>query len=161
MGSGPIVIGFDGSPASEHAVREAAALLGSRPALVVVVWEAGAAYEMMDLPAVAGLPPAPLDLRAAVEVDQAMQERAQQLAQHGAALARQAGFEAEGLAVADEVTVAETLVRLARERDAQAVVVGAHGHGVLTERLIGTTSQSVVRHAACPVVVVPPSGAER
>jgi nucleotide-binding universal stress UspA family protein len=153
--SGPIVIGYDGSPASEHALREAGALLSPRPALVVVVWEAGAAFEMMELPGSGvGMPPAPIDIRTATEVDRALYERAQRLAQQGTGLARDCGFEAEGLAVADEVTVADTLVRLAQERDAQAVVVGAHGHGRLSEVLLGSTSQSVVRHAQCPVLLV-------
>jgi nucleotide-binding universal stress UspA family protein len=155
--SGPIVIAYDGSPAAEHALREASELLGSRPALVLVVWEAGAAYEMVELPAATDLVPAPIDVRSAAELDHAMHERAQHLAQHGAELARQAGFAAEGLAVADEVSVAETIVRVARERDAQAVVMGAHGHSALTERLIGTTSQSVARHAPCPVLLDRPA----
>jgi nucleotide-binding universal stress UspA family protein len=153
--SGPIVIGYDGSPASVHALREAAALLAPRPALVVVVWEAGAAFEAMEVPAsTAGIAPVAIDIRTAVELDQTLYERAQQLAEQGAALAREAGFEAEGLTVADDVTVADTLVRLARERDAQAVVVGAHGHGRLSEVLLGSTSQDVIRHAPCPALVV-------
>jgi nucleotide-binding universal stress UspA family protein len=151
--SGPIVIGYDGSPAAEHALREAGELLGPRPALVVVVWEAGAAYEMVEVPSATDLVPAPIDIRTAVELDQAIQERAQRLAQHGADIAREAGFDAEALAVADELTVADTLVRVANERDAQALVVGAHGHSALVERVLGTTSQSVVRHAPCPVIV--------
>ena len=158
MPTGPIVIAYDGSPAAEHALRAAAELLGSRPALVVVVWEAGAGYEMTEIPAGTDLMPAPIDIRSAVEIDEALQERAQQLAQHGAELARQAGFEAQGLAVADEVSVAETIVRLAQERHAQAVVMGAHGHSALTERLLGTTSQNVARHAPCPVVLDRPPG---
>ena len=153
--SGPIVIGYDGTSASTHALREAGALLAPRVALVVVVWEAGAAFEAIDLPAsTAGIAPVPIDIRAAVELDQTLYERAQQLAEQGAALAREAGFEAEGMAVADEVTVADTLVRLAHERDAQAVVVGAHGHGRVSEVLLGSTSQDVVRHAPCPSLVV-------
>jgi len=61
--------------------------------------------------------------------------------------------------VADDISVAETLVRITRERDSQAVVVGAHGHRKLTEVLLGTTSQNVMRHAPCPVLVTP-RGAE-
>ena len=91
MPTGPIVIAYDGSPAAEHALRAAAELLGPRPALVVVVWEAGAGYEMTEIPAGTDLMPAPIDIRSAVEIDEALQERAQQLAQHGAELARQAG----------------------------------------------------------------------
>jgi nucleotide-binding universal stress UspA family protein len=151
---GPIVIGFDGTSASEHGLREAAALLAPRRALVVVVWEAGAAFEMMELPNTVGIPPAPIDIRTATELDRALYERAQRLAQHGAELAKETGLEAEGLAVADDVTVADTLVRLARERDAQALVVGAHGHGRLSEVLLGSTSNEVVRRAECPVLVV-------
>jgi nucleotide-binding universal stress UspA family protein len=51
------------------------------------------------------------------------------------------------------VTVAETLVRVARERDSQALVVGAHGHSRLTEVVLGTTSRDVIRNAPCPVVI--------
>jgi nucleotide-binding universal stress UspA family protein len=155
MASGPVLVGYDGSPAADHALREAAALLGPRPALVAVVWEAGAAYETLEGPAI---PPAPIDLRTAALTDQAMQEGARQLAQRGARLAAELGFEAEGIAVADDVTVAETLVRLARERDAQAVVVGAHGHSRLEKLFLGSTSRHVVEHAPCPVLVVRPPG---
>ena len=150
-----ILIGFDSSPAAEHAIHEAGALLGPRPALVVAVWEAGTAFEMAELPAGAiGMAPVTIDVRAAAQIDQAMQERAQGIARHGAALAGQTGFEAEALAVADEVTVAETLVRVAEEREAQAIVVGAHGHRRLADRILGTTSERVVRHAGRPVLVV-------
>ena len=63
----------------------------------------------MELPTAAvGLPPIPIDIRSAIEIDAAMCERAPRTAQQGeAALAREAGLEAEGLAVADElITVA-------------------------------------------------------
>jgi nucleotide-binding universal stress UspA family protein len=71
-------------------------------------------------------------------------------------MAHDSGFEAEGLAVADDMDtpVAETIVDVARERDAQALVVGAHGHGRLEEVLLGSTSREVIRLAPCPVVVV-------
>ena len=41
------------------------------------------------------------------------------------------------------------------ERDAQALVVGAHGHGTLSEVLLGSTSRKVIRTAPCPVLVSP------
>jgi nucleotide-binding universal stress UspA family protein len=153
--SGPVVIGFDGSSASERALREGGDLLATRTALVVVVWEAGLAFGALELPTSSvGLPPAPIDVRGALEVEDAMYERAQRMAQHGADLAKQAGMEAEGLAVADEVTVAETLTRVAQERDAQALVVGTRGHGGLGKVLLGSTAEAVIRKAPCPVLVV-------
>jgi len=151
--SGPILIGYDGTRASEHALREAAGLLGGRPALVVVVWKAGLAFELLELPTSSvGLPPAPLDLRTALETDRSLYEGAQRAAQQAAELARALGLEADALTVAEEpdISVAETLLRIAGERDAPAIVVGAHAHG----GLLGSTSRGVVRHARCPVLVV-------
>jgi nucleotide-binding universal stress UspA family protein len=161
--SGPVLIAFDGSSAAEHALEEAAALLGKRPALVVSVWKEGIGFEAVELPTTGlGIPPVPIDVSAALEIEQEVKERAQQLAQHGAELARQAGMDAEGLAVADEVdvTIAETIVDVAKKRDAAAIVMGAHGHGRLSEVLLGSTTRDVIRRAECPVVVVrEPDGA--
>lgn len=163
MRSGPIVIGYDGSPAVEHAMREAGPLLAVYPALVVVVWKQGLGFEMLELPTVTGLPPAPIDIRAAADVDEAMAERAQQLAQKGAEIARTAGFEADGLAVADpvDVSVAETLVDVARKHDARAILVGARGLGALQAVVLGSVSHDVVRHSERPVVVVRDSDGKR
>jgi nucleotide-binding universal stress UspA family protein len=154
--SGPVVIGHDGSEASEHAIREAGPLLAGRPALVVVVYKTGIGFELLELPTVAGLPPASLDVRTAMEIDRELAERSRRLAQQGAAIAREAGFAmAEGLAVADDLDrpIGETLLDVARERRAQAVVVGAHAHGGLAA-FLGSTSRDVVRRADRPVVVV-------
>jgi nucleotide-binding universal stress UspA family protein len=78
-----------------------------------------------------------------------------------AQLATNAGMRAEGLAVADEVSVADTFVRLARERDAGAVVVGAHRHSRVAELVLGTTTRGVIDKAPCPVVVVRERHADR
>jgi hypothetical protein len=49
--------------------------------------------------------------------------------------------------------VAETLVTIAPERDAPAIVVGAHGHGTLGEVILDSTSRDVIRRAEQPVVI--------
>jgi nucleotide-binding universal stress UspA family protein len=154
--SGPVLIGFDGTPASENAVRESAALLAPRRALVLVVHHAGLGFDAVALPTVAGLPPAQLDVRTALEIDRTAAEGAQRLAQQGAALAREAGFDAEGQAVADDLDtpVDQTILNVADERDAAAIVLGAHGHGALSEIIIGSTTRGVIRRATRPVVVV-------
>jgi hypothetical protein len=120
MSSGPLIIGFDGTPVAERAVHEAAGLLAPRQALVVVVWEAGRAFDLAAIPARAlDSPAATLDLRVAYQLDRSMYEEAQRMAQWGALLATEAGLDAEGLAVADDVTVADTLVRLAKAGSAK------------------------------------------
>ena len=105
-----------------------------------------------------GLPPAPIDVRTAVEVDERNYESARNLARQGAELARELGLEADPLVVAEdpETPIAETIVSLAKERDAQAVVVGPHRHG---PALLGSVFRDVVRHAPCPVVVASRNGA--
>jgi nucleotide-binding universal stress UspA family protein len=156
----PILIAYDGTPSSDHAVREAGRLLRRRRALVVVVYKEGIGFELMELPtATVGLPPAPLDVRTAIEVDEELAERSQRLAQQGAELARDAGFEPEALAVADDADtpVAQTIVGLAADRSADAIVIGAHGHGRLSEAVLGSTSRDVIRRAPCPVVVARPA----
>lgn len=152
----PVIFGFDGSAAAQRAVHDAAPLLGLRPALVVTVWEAGRRFEPSTLPATGlGLPPTVLDLRTAIDLDAEAYEAATRTARHGAHLARDAGFAgATGLAVADDLTVAETLIRVARDRGSPGIVVGAHGHRKLSELLLGSTSDTLVHKADRPVVVV-------
>ena len=147
-----IVLGYDGSPASDHAIRSSRALLAPRPLLVVVVWEPDVAYELPQSPDAFDL--APLTVVNAAETDQALYEGAQRLTSKGTAVAREAGWDADGVTVADEETVADTLVRVAEEREAAAIVVGAHARGRLSSLMLGSTSQGVVRRADCPVVVV-------
>jgi nucleotide-binding universal stress UspA family protein len=154
MRAGPVIIGFDGTPASVGAVRESAALLGPRAALVVVVWEAGRSFELATRPdRTLEAPVVTLDLGTAFEAEEAAYESARRMAELGAALAREAGLKAEGLAVADDATVEDTLIRLAREHDSPAVVVGDHQHRRLGKVVHGSTLTGLLRAAPCPVVV--------
>ena len=162
--SGPILIAYDGSRASEHTLREAAALLAGegRSALVTVVIKPGLAFELIELPTVRlGLPPASIDVRTALEIEQRLYDGAREATQRAASLLGELGLPAEGLVVAEEpdITVAETIVRLARERDAQVVAIGAHAHG----DLLGGTARAVIKAAPCPALVVrePKDAAQR
>jgi nucleotide-binding universal stress UspA family protein len=161
MRGGPVVIGFDGSGASELAIRETGQLLQGHSALVVVVWFRGLGFEVVQVPpGPIGLEPPVIDIHSAAVIDEAMFERARKMAQRGAQLAADAGLDAESLAAADELhtPVAGTLLRVARERDAEAVVVGAHNKGRLGEVLLGSTARDVVRHADRPAIVVRETG---
>lgn len=155
MASGLVLIGFDGTPASEQAVRAAATSFAGRNALVVTAWESGRAFDLALIPSRGfELPLSSIDIGTAMELDKSMYKEAQQLAQWGAQLASENGLPATGLAIADATTPADTLVRVARERNAEVIVVGAHKHGRLAELLFGTTTRGVLQHAPCPVLVV-------
>ena len=52
----------------------------------------------------------------------------------------------------------EMIVGLAEEIGAGLIVVGSRGYGSLRRVLMGSVSDSVVRHAHCPVLVVRPRG---
>ncbi len=48
----------------------------------------------------------------------------------------------------------EEIVELAHSIDAGMIVMGSRGQGRLRRALVGSVSESVVRHAHCPVTVV-------
>jgi nucleotide-binding universal stress UspA family protein len=52
------------------------------------------------------------------------------------------------------VRVAEEIVELAQSIDAGMIVMGSRGQGRLRRALVGSVSESVVRHAHCPVTIV-------
>ena len=49
--------------------------------------------------------------------------------------------------------VAEEIVHLAEELGAGLIVLGSRGHGGIRRALMGSVSDSVVRHAHCPVLI--------
>ena len=48
----------------------------------------------------------------------------------------------------------EQIVQVAKERNAEVLVIGTHGHGLL-KHMAGSTAERVLHHAPCPVLVVP------
>jgi len=76
-------------------------------------------------------------------------------------LPRFAGCEEfEGLEVEDVVAHGEAsaeIVRVAEERGVGLIVLSSHGRTGLGRIIFGSTAESVVRHAHCPVLVVKPT----
>ncbi len=66
-----------------------------------------------------------------------------------------AGLEVEELIVHGEA--ASEIVRVAKERAIDLIVISSHGRTGLGRILFGSTAEAVVRHAHCPVLVVKPS----
>ena len=150
----PVLVAYDASPEADAALREAVALFGDRPLIVMSVWEPGlATMTLVPPPGEAGYTylPDPADVAA---VQRAESGHAADVAQAGARLAGELGATAEALAVPDAVDVAETLLAVADERDARAIVVGSRGLGGFRARVIGSTSRKLLHDAHRPVLVV-------
>ena len=102
-----------------------------------------------------GLLPTPMvDPAVAQNVDAGVHSQAEQVAGEGAELARSVGFDAQALAVPDERNVPDTILRVAEENHAGAIVVGSRGLSGFRARLEGSTTKSLLKHASCPVIVV-------
>jgi nucleotide-binding universal stress UspA family protein len=151
----PVLVAFDGSDAARRAVGAAAELFGSRPVLVITVWEPGLAYAAAAMPT-AGMEmqATPIDIGGAHELEQDLEAQARRTAKDGADLARSAGADADALAVAGGTDPADAIVDVAGERRVAAIVVGSRGLSGLRARLEGSTSSRVVTEAPCPVLIV-------
>lgn len=55
---------------------------------------------------------------------------------------------------------APTIVQYAREKAADLVVMGTHGHGGFERLLLGSVTEKVLRKAPCPVLTVGPAAAD-
>jgi nucleotide-binding universal stress UspA family protein len=66
---------------------------------------------------------------------------------------RDEGLKVESLLI--QGPTVEKIVAEAVRLEADYIVVGSHGHGALFDLVVGSVSEGVIRHAPCPVVIVP------
>jgi nucleotide-binding universal stress UspA family protein len=140
MSDSPILIAYDGSDYAKGAIEQAAEQLGNgRRAIVLTVWQPfGAAF--------VGVGVAPVGLEEGIEND------ARRVADEGARLAREAGFDAEP-AVERGDPVWQRIVEAADERDAGVVVLGSHGRTGIELVLMGSVAGAVAAHTERPVLI--------
>jgi nucleotide-binding universal stress UspA family protein len=146
--SGPIVIAYDGSPASDRAIDVAGKLLPGREALVVHVYES----QYRDSRAVRALARGEVgDIVKAL--DQALTDEAKETMEQGLERARAAGLDARGETIEASSGVWRTIVGLVRERGAALVATGSRGIGGARSVLLGSVSSGLVQNAEVPVLV--------
>ena len=94
------------------------------------------------------------DVRNPAVVEQ-LRERAENILEDQTKKIEQAGGEVaqKHLRVSERYR-AEQIVRVAQDIEAGLIVIGSRGLGGIRRALIGSVSDSVVRHAHCPVLVV-------
>ena len=91
------------------------------------------------------------------EVLEALRKRAEDILNAQAAkIEREGGKVAEKHLRIAERYRAEQIVRVAEDIEAGLIIMGSRGLGRLRRALMGSVSDSVVRHAHCPVLVVRP-----
>jgi nucleotide-binding universal stress UspA family protein len=132
-----IVVGFDGSPMAQHALRWALDEGRARRAVVV------ATYAWRS--PIVGYSPAPVDstsIEAEAETILAKAIRAEDTT----GLPRSVGRVV--------LSGSPSAVVLSTAKGAHLVVVGSRGVGGFKGLLLGSVSHQVARHAPCPVVVV-------
>ena len=87
------------------------------------------------------------------ELQRTSEQRAREMLEEEVGKVRSAGSTvAQGHLI--EGRVAPEVVALAEEIGAGLIVLGSRGHGGIRRALMGSVSDSVVRHAHCPVLVV-------
>jgi nucleotide-binding universal stress UspA family protein len=133
---GPVVVGVDASSESERAVGFALEAAAAREVPLVV------AHAWHDEVAAAGTNPAELK---AGEQRRALNDRMAGWCE------KYPGVEVRLCAVRDR-NAARALLRLSV--DTQLIVVGSRGRGPVAGGLLGSTGNSLLRRATCPVVVV-------
>jgi nucleotide-binding universal stress UspA family protein len=75
------------------------------------------------------------------------------LVDEAAANLRESGVNADALLV--QGPPAKVVLDEARRLEVDMIIIGSHGYGAVARALLGSVSAGVVRHAQCPVLVVP------
>jgi nucleotide-binding universal stress UspA family protein len=159
---GTIIVGVDGSPGSDAALRWAVAearLRGARLRLVHVYQPPQLPLAELGFGAAGGMAPPAAVTDDSDQLRRAVTAEAEKVLE--AALQRADGDSIGELEVERSVlegTPAERLI--ASARDAELLVLGSRGRGGFLGLLLGSVGQQCVHHPPCPVVILPPAAKE-
>ncbi len=140
-----ILLATDGSAEAASAARTAADIAAmTRSELHIVLVESSTAYIGMGPPEIADVP-APVQEELDQEAQRLLDAQVRQIEADGGTVTR-----AHLRVGRPDVEI----VALAEELGSGLVVMGSRGLGGIRRALMGSVSDSVVRHAHCPVLVV-------
>jgi nucleotide-binding universal stress UspA family protein len=137
-----IVVGIDGSQASEHALRWAAFLARSTNSTLAAlsIWDPVGVYGWTA----ASWSAVPTDWNPGADADKQLQSTLDKVfGAHRPLALRTAVIEGN---------VARSMLEVSR--GARMLVVGSRGHGGFAGLLLGSVSSACAEHATCPVLVV-------
>jgi nucleotide-binding universal stress UspA family protein len=151
---GRALLCFDGSADAANAIAVAGAVLGSREATVLTVWEPVAVWQPYDPAAVVSAGVSRLSSEE-LGLDEIASEIAEATMQRGIELARRAGFNAGGELKGGKAWRA--ICEVAEEIQAAPIVLGARGLSRVQSLLLGSVSAAVAAHTGRPLLIVPAS----
>ena len=144
----PVLFCYDGSDGSKMALTAAAELIKPADAVVLVVWTPAVVQLARSGSFVVAVPNEG-------EIDEQEAAAALQLAEEGAAGARQRGYNASARIAQATESVARTIDEIAQEIDAGLVVCGQRGRGAIGSALLGSVSHALAAHTKRPVLIAP------
>ncbi len=143
-----IVICYDGSASSQHAVSVAHQALAHQPAILLHVWNPPVAF-LADAFSTHGGGPSVDDL------EELALKRARTIAEEGYELARRLDLTVEPRLERNDTSTWQEILDVAEETDAELIVIGTRGATAVQSALLGSVSNAVVHHSQRPVLVVP------
>jgi nucleotide-binding universal stress UspA family protein len=144
----PVLFCYDGSDGSKTALAAAAEMIKPADAVVLVVWMAAAVQLARAGSFVVAVPNEG-------EIDDQEAAIARQIADEGAARARERGYNASARIAQATESVARTIDEIAREIDAGLVVCGQRGRGMIGSALLGSVSHALAIHTKRPLLIAP------
>ena len=144
----PVLFCHDGSEGSRTALGAAVELIKPADAVVLVVWTPAAVQLARAGSFVVAVPNEG-------EIDDEEAAIARQIAEEGAAAARERGYNASARIAQANESVAKTIDEIAQEIDAGLVVCGQRGRRAIGSALLGSVSHALAAHTKRPVLIAP------
>ncbi len=158
-----VLVATDGSNEARHAVEMAATIaksLNARVTILHVILHGVRAEEAIRLARRRSTGPERVLVSTGGEfesvqgdIGEAASVLGERIAENAAEIARSLGVDNVNTRV-EPGDNAETILAVAKEVDANMIVVGSRGLGRLTGMMLGSVSQKIVQNAACSVTVV-------
>ena len=144
----PVLFCHDGSDGSRTALAAAVELIKPADAVVLVVWTPAAVQLSRAGSFLVTVPNEG-------EIDEQEAAAARQIAEEGAAGARERGYNASARIAQANESVARTIDEIAEEIDAGLVVCGQRGRGAVRSALLGSVSRALAAHTKLPLLIAP------
>ena len=144
----PVLFCHDGSDGSRTALAAAVELIKPADAVVLVVWTPAAVQLARAGSFLVAVPNEGV-------IDDEEAAAARQIAEEGAAGARERGYNASARIAEATESVAKTIEEIAEEIDAGLIVCGQRGRGTIRSALLGSVSHALAAHTKRPVLIAP------